>query len=63
MTDDMKATLEKGSKFAVEPKLPPPEKLSMVRGMADMALPRTGKGAFPMESMCSAVPPATAQKA
>ncbi|KAG0435560.1 hypothetical protein HPB47_018414 [Ixodes persulcatus] len=40
LPEDIKATLEKGPKFAVEPKLPPPAKLSMVRAMADRALPQ-----------------------
>ncbi|KAG0417120.1 hypothetical protein HPB47_005865 [Ixodes persulcatus] len=40
LPEDTKATLERGPKFAVEPKLPPLAKLSMVRAMADRALPQ-----------------------
>ncbi|KAG0427761.1 hypothetical protein HPB47_025212, partial [Ixodes persulcatus] len=32
------ATLDKGPKFAMKPRLPPPEKLSMVRSSADKVL-------------------------
>ncbi|KAM7313248.1 uncharacterized protein ISCGN_003126 [Ixodes scapularis] len=40
LPSNFKATLDKGPKFAVEPRLPPPEKLSLVRSLADKVLPQ-----------------------
>ncbi|KAG0443844.1 hypothetical protein HPB47_014465 [Ixodes persulcatus] len=40
LPDELRATLDRGPKFAFEPQLPPPEKLSLVRGLAERALPQ-----------------------
>ncbi|KAG0438082.1 hypothetical protein HPB47_017151 [Ixodes persulcatus] len=40
LPDELWATLDRGPKFAFEPQLPPPEKLSLVRGFTERALPQ-----------------------
>ncbi|KAG0440601.1 hypothetical protein HPB47_016242 [Ixodes persulcatus] len=40
LPNELRATLDRGPKFAFEPQLPPPEKLYLVRGLAEQALPQ-----------------------